>query len=165
MVVCAAISAGSLLGTISYYQTDLDLYRADWRAAAAYVLDHAQPGDSVYSYQVNQEPFEFYRWQRRPAPAWPKTLNPPLYSDEAEDDFVAIPGAAVRSARPVGGRVWLLLPYIDNPTGKPDPSELAVRDWFASGRHRADVQRLPLIEVVLFADDGTGPSKVANNRP
>jgi len=165
LVFCAAISPGSLLGTISYYQTDFDLYRADWRAAAAYVFDHAQPGDSVYSYQVNQEPFEFYRWQRRPAPAWPKTLNPPLNSDEAKEDFVAIPGTVVRSAWPVGGRVWLLLPYIDNPTGRPDPADLAVRDWFASGRHRAEVQRLPLIEVMLFVDDATDSSQVANNRP
>jgi mannosyltransferase len=165
LALCAAISAGSLLGTISYYETDFDLYRADWRAAAAYVFDHAQPGDSVYSYQANQEPFEFYRWQRRPAPAWPKTLNPPLTSDDAKEDFAVIPGTVLRSARPAGERVWLLLPYIDNPTGKPDPADLAVRDWFASGRHRAEDQRLPLIEVVRFVADPTDSSQVANNRP
>jgi hypothetical protein len=144
---------------------DFDLYRADWRAASAYVFDHAQPGDSVYSYSALDVPFECYRWERRPAPAWPKNLNIPSTSFEANEDFVAIPGTALLSTRLVGGRVWLLLPYIDNPGGKPDREGLAVRDWFASGRHRAEAQRFPLIEVVLYVAGAGDTSQAANYRP
>ena len=163
--LCAAITAGSLHGTTSYYQTDFELYRADWRAASAYVLDHAQPGDSIYSYQANQEPFEYYRWLRRPAPAWPKNLNPPTAFDRPEENFVVIPGTALRSARPVGSRVWLLLPYIDSPGGKPDRESLAVRDWFANGRHPAEVQGFPMLDVVLYVAAAADPPGSGNHHP
>jgi mannosyltransferase len=161
----AAISAASLQGTIFYYEMDFDLFRANWRAASAYVFDHAQPGDSVYSYQAFDVPLEYYRRQRRPAPAWPKNLNPPSTLFDLNEEFGVIPGTILRSARPTGGRVWLLLPYVDNPAGKPDREGLAVRGWFAAGRHRAEAQRFPLIEVVLYAGGPPVAHQAENSRP
>lgn len=163
-ILCAAISVGSLLGTNSYYRRDFDLYRPDWREAVAYALDHSQPGDSVYSDRANQESFEFYRWQRRPAPAWPKNLNPPINHDETEDDFVVIPGTELRSARPGGDRVWLLLPYTGL-GGKPLLDSASVRDWFASGRRSAEAQQFPWIEVVLYVADATNSPQAEKNDP
>ena len=164
-ILFAAISVGSVVGTFSYYRVDFDLYRPHWREAVAYVLDHSQPGDSVYSGRANQEPFEFYRWQRRPAPAWPKNLNPPTTSNEAKENWAVIPGTTLRAAKPVGDRVWLLLPYTDSPGGKPDLEGSAVRDWFAIGRHRAEVQRLPWIEVVLYVADAANSFRPEKPRP
>jgi len=155
----ALVSLLLILGTISYYDHDFDAIRQDWRTAESYVFHHTQPGDSIYFYSdAGACLFDFYRNQRNPTPLWPKVLNPLLAAAQNPREQERIPGTELRALRPAGDRVWLifLLPF--NPTGGPDTAGAKVRDWFATGRHRIDVQRLHPIDIVLFAKDSAQPA-------
>lgn len=163
----AAISLCSILGTVSYYRRDFDVGRQPWRAATSYVFDHAQPGDTMFFYLSGaQLPFDFYGRERNPPPEWPKPLNPPYY-DVAwnENEFQAIPGTDVPAARPSGNRVWLVLLLPLNPSGMPNMTDTRVRDWFAAGRHRVDVQNLYPLSIVLFANDAVPSNPAPSHTP
>lgn len=152
-IFLSAISLCSILGTVSYYQQDFDVSRQNWRAAADYVFLHAQPGDSIYFYQGGaQPPFDFYyRWQKNPAPIWPKSLNASYATEGNHVDYELIPGTESRASSPIGDRVWLVLLLPPGPNGLPDRTGAKIRDWFATGRHRVDVQRLYPIDILLLA--------------
>jgi hypothetical protein len=64
-----------------------------------------------------------------------------------------IPRTDIHIDGPAGDRVWLILLLPAGVNGILDMTGYKVRDWFAAGRHRLDVQRLPPINIVLFAKD------------
>jgi mannosyltransferase len=165
LLLLFAISVCSILGTFSYYRNDFDVSRQDWRAAANYVSRHVQPGDSIFFYQGGaQPPFDFYfRWQRTPAPPWPKSLNPSYATEESNDEYQLIPGTEIKAATPVGDRVWLVFLLPSGPNGLPDAVGPKIRDWFAAGRQRIDVQRLNPIDVVLFARNARASDQDTRN--
>jgi mannosyltransferase len=155
----AAVVGCSIAGTVSYYHYDFDVVRGDWRAASRWVLAHTQPGDSIFFYQpTGNAPFRFYKWQKDPSSAWPRTLNPQKDSDWSDPAFVRIPGTDLPS-RSAGDRVWLVWFMLAKPDGSPDTTGYIVRDWFAKARHRMAAQRFMGVDVVLY---GRSPDPPGN---
>lgn len=153
-LLLTVISVFSVLGTVAYYNSDFDIARPDWRAAADIVFAKARPGDSIFFYHDNgQPPFDFYRWQRNPIPVWPKSLNPSYATENSRTEYSLIPGTSIRAAKPEGDRVWLVLLFSLDRNGLPDKTATKVRDWFAAGRHRVEVHRPDPIGIVLFEND------------
>jgi mannosyltransferase len=162
-----AISICSLLGTMAYYHMAFDVGHEDWRDASQYILERAQPGDSIFFYPPSIEaPFEFYRWQRKQDSTWPKILNGTFYSAIPGRNLPDIPGTEIPSAGTPGDRVWLVHLSITNSSGKPDLAVLAVRDWIATARRQVDAQRkfFP-IDIMLFAKDTPPHDSLSSRGP
>ena len=152
-VLCSAISVCSILGVHSYYRQDFDLIRQDWRAATAFVLDHAQSGDGAFFYSsTGRMPFEYYRSERHPSPQWPEVLQSPgglalTYRDYLYFDL----DEALRDSRPAGNRVWLVLVYDTDSQGKPNQESLTLRSVYGKGRHLVEARDFSNVTILLFA--------------
>jgi len=167
LALCVSISAFSLLGTIAYYHHDFDLTRDRWIAASSYVLDHAQPGDGAYFYtRMGRVPFEYYRSQRHPVPAWPQTLMSGNGDGLTWQDFDSVPiGESLRDAHPSGDRVWLILQFDTLPNGLPDRGSTFLRGYYGHGRHLMETKRFVGVTVLLFArEPGETAEATATNR-
>lgn len=152
VALLAAISIGSVLGTLSYYKRDFDSADEDWRAAAAYISGHAQPGDRVFFYPSSAEvPYDFYMQLKPSAANRPQSLNPEDDSNPLDTDSLVIPGSEIRSLPFSGDRVWLILYFVADSNGALDTRGAAARDWLWKGRTRVEVKRFPPISIVLFA--------------
>jgi mannosyltransferase len=156
------ISILSIAGTIKYYHNDLDVIRTDWETAANHILDRARPGDGIFFYTgICQIMFDFYRLQRNPSRPWPELLSRPwnegLPSDQPAGATPSLP--ELIGSRPAGDRVWIVFGFIPTGAGgRPDTEAGQLRDWFAQGRQRIDVQRFNDAGIILFARDGNRSS-------
>ena len=168
-----AISVFSILGAFSYYRSDFDMIRQDWRAVTSYIFNHAQPGDNIFFCEaVGGVPFEYYSGQRKSASLRPKTL----YSDSVQSrssqkppdakpaGLVDIPGTNLRIAPSVGGRVWLVLMFLDGSKQESDKAD-AVSKWFSEGRQQVDAQDFTVLKVLLFDRAASGLPPDGNRIP
>ncbi len=160
-VFVAAISVFSILGDTSYYRRDFDLDREDWRAAASYVLDRAQPGDGAFFYaNFGRLPFDFYRSQRHPSPRWPEALVSANGSDWGyRDSLFAYLGEALQDARPAGDRVWLVLSFDTRSNGEPNRESAMLRAIYGKGRRLIEENRISTITILLYARDSTASAQ------
>jgi hypothetical protein len=142
--------------------------RQDWRSVTSYVLDRAQPGDSIFFYDpAGEAPFDFYSWHPKPASLRPKTLNEhwlktgndPL--DPKPGDRVTVPGTNLRAIPSVGNRVWLVLMFLYGSKQEADTGK-AVGKWLSSGRQQVDAQDFTLLNVVLFDRNSASPRPSGN---
>jgi hypothetical protein len=149
------ITAFSLVGTASYYRADFDLVREDWRTATSYVLDRSMPGDGAFFYMnFVRLPFEFYRSQRRPAPAWPEALVSANGTEWGyHDSLFTYLSDEMQDAGPGGDRVWLVLAFNNNPDGRPNTQTTILRAVYGKGRHLIEEKRITNITILLFARD------------
>jgi mannosyltransferase len=158
------ISMLSVAGTVAYYHDDLDTIRPDWETPSNYVLDRAQPGDGIFFYTADcQIMFDFYRLHRTHTQPWPEPLSRKW--KELPDD---LPAGATSSmpeligSRPAGDRVWLVFGFLPTgPGGRSDTEGARLRDWFAQGRQRIDVQKFNAAGIILFARD-VNPTPVSD---
>ena len=126
----------SLWATSPYYRQDF-LPHDDWRAAAAYVRAHRNPGDRLvfYTWQGTLA-YHYYWWQAdrsapRPDPNSLRYANiAELLQDQPED------------AR----HVWVLLDHF----GGSDPNEIWVRGWFSRKYTIASEKEFRGIAVVEY---------------
>ena len=165
-ILAAAISALPLLGTASYYKRDFDLDRDDWRTATSYVLDRSVPGDGVFFYaNFGRLPFEYYRSQRKPAPARPEALVAANGSDWGyRDSLFAYLADEIQDAGPGGDRVWLVLDLNTDANGKPSRETEIVRAVYGQGRHIVEEKRISRISILLLARDAKDATR-ANELP
>jgi hypothetical protein len=157
--LCAAISAGSILGTASYYRHDFDLERGDWRAATTFVLDHAQPGDSAVFYiSAGRMPFEFYRSERHPTPVWPEV------GQSVNGFTLNFPGTELRptDSSPTQQRIWLVLEYATDPEIQPAPESVTFRTYYDERRRLISTQTFSDISVLLFGGEREDSARVAD---
>ena len=164
-VLCAAISVGSLAGTVSYYRKDFDIGRDDWRGATSYIFGHAQSGDGVFFHlNFGRIPFEYYKSLLRPLPSWPQPLDAADHASLTSSDFqFRNLGDSLQSARPAGDRVWLVLMYDTDPDGKPNRASLMSRAVFGKGRSLVDEKEFSGVTVLLYSRVGSssgGPDPV-----
>ncbi|HEY6370522.1 MAG TPA: glycosyltransferase family 39 protein [Candidatus Sulfotelmatobacter sp.] len=117
----------STQGMFSVYSKDLDNERDASGAAAAFILDHGQPGDAVvFHIAETRIPYEFIRSQR---PRFTAQLGPEIlfpHHGEGLDyrDFTGKPTADfLRAAAPGHPRVWVML-MNNGPAGSPDPTTI-----------------------------------------
>ena len=152
-VLAAAITVLSLVGTASYYKRDFDLNREDWRTATSYVLDRSVPGDGVFFYaNFGRLPFEYYRSQRQPAPAWPEALVATNGSDWGyRDSLFAYLADEIQDAGPGGDRVWLVLDLNTDANRKANRETDILRAVYGQGRHIVEEKRISQITIVLLA--------------
>ena len=160
-----AISVCSIFGVVRYYQVDFEMTRQDWRAVTSYVLDRAQPGDSIFFYRSGGEaPFTYYSHKLNSAVLRPNTLNEHWLnivdsqdpSDPKPQELVTVPGTNLRAAPPGAGRVWLVLMFLDGNKQEYDRAD-AVAKWLSDGRQQIDARDFTSLNVVLFDRTASGP--------
>jgi uncharacterized membrane protein len=155
LTLLAAISAFSIVGTVSYYHRDFDLDRDDWRAATSYILDHAQTGDGAFFYVGSGRlPFEFYRSLRKPAPQWPEDLIAANGGDWAfRGSLNSYLADALAETKPAGNRVWLVFSLDSAVNGQPRKESLMLRAYYGKGRGLIEEEHISGITILLYARD------------
>jgi mannosyltransferase len=137
-LLAAALVAILLLGSqgiFFVYGHDFDNERDACVAAAAFILDHAQPGDAIiFHIAGTRVPYEFVRSLRAgentASPSFATQLGPEiLFPHHATGldyrDFTGKPTADfLRTAMPGHPRVWIMLMNNgpNGPSGNPDPT-------------------------------------------
>jgi mannosyltransferase len=131
-----AVLAGILFlgsqGVSFIYANDFDDERDASVAAAAFMLDHAQPGDAViFHIAATRIPYEFARSMRAgentASPSFAAQFGPEiLFPHHAAGldyrDFTGKPTADfLRTATPSHHRLWIML-MNNGPSGNPDPT-------------------------------------------
>jgi mannosyltransferase len=117
----------SLRGTISYYEHDFDLRRDNWADASQYLVSSARPGDAiVFDIAMGRMPYEYYRSILKPDSAGPAILYPNHGEQMTYLDFVGKPDySQLRNSISQYPRVWLVLSYVESPSGlEPTASSL-----------------------------------------
>jgi mannosyltransferase len=159
-----AISVCSILGAVRYYQVDFEMTRQDWRAVTSYVLDRAQPGDSIFFYRSGGEaPFTYYSHKLNSTVLRPNTLNEHWLnildsqdpSDPKPQELATVPGTNLRAAAPGAGRVWFVLMLLDGGKQEYDNAE-AVSKWLSDGREQIDARDFTALNVMLFDRTASG---------
>jgi hypothetical protein len=141
----------SLRGTMSYYRQDFDLRRDDWRGAAQHVLSQARPGDAVvFQIAMGRMPYEYYHGLAQDGSGAPMVLYPRHQADRITFlDFVDKPDLAqLEQSLPQYQRVWLVLSYVETPTGL-DPTTQAVEELIRRS-HPVQQQEFRYPGVVLY---------------
>jgi mannosyltransferase len=116
----------SVRGVRSYYRSDFDLVREDWRAASHYLLSHARRGDVAFFYVgPGRLPFEYYRSLAGAPMSKPEVIYPASAGHLTYHDFLVTPMAEVLPNIPErGDRVWLVL------SSAPDMINDVMRAWY-----------------------------------
>jgi mannosyltransferase len=117
----------SLRGTVSYYEHDFDLLRDNWADASQFLLSNAHPGDAiVFDIAMGRMPYEYYRSLLNPRSAGPAVLYPNHGAQITFLDFVGKPDyAQLKHSISQYPRVWLVLSYVESPSGlEPNASSM-----------------------------------------
>jgi mannosyltransferase len=122
--------------------------KEDWRAATAYILTHAAPGDRIVFYApYTRIPFDLYRARAQEAPDGPP--QGPAYGQSL--------AAAVDEFRQGAPRVWLVLSHLDSPA-----CAQAIVEDLGSQFVASEPQEFTHIGVRLFsASRAPGPPRTA----
>jgi mannosyltransferase len=161
----AAALAGMLLlavqGIFFVYGHDFDNERDASVAAAAFILDHAQPEDAViFHIAETRVPYEFVRSLRAgentASPGFVAQLGPQIlfpYHGAGLDyrDFTGKPTADfLRAAMPGHPRVWIML-MNNGPTGNPDPTTGMLTQLLPESFPRIERWQFARVEVRLYS--------------
>src|SRR6266566_629019 len=109
----------SLHGTVSYYERDFDLGRDNWADASQFLLSNARPGDAiVFDIAMGRMPYEYNRSILSPGSSGPTVLYPNHGPRITFMDFVGKPDyAKLKNSIYQYPRVWLVLSYVETPSG------------------------------------------------
>ncbi len=109
----------SLQGTVSYYERDFDLGRDNWADASQFLLSNARPGDAiVFDIAMGRMPYEYNRSILSPGSSGPTVLYPNHGPRITFMDFVGKPDyAKLKNSIYQYPRVWLVLSYVETPSG------------------------------------------------
>ena len=139
----------SMQGIFFVYANDFDTERDASGAAAAFILDHAQPGDALlFHIAATRIPYEFVRSQRAgentASPTFTSQLGPEIlfpHHGAGLDyrDFTGKPTADfLRADAPSHPRVWVML-MNNGPAGDPDATTVMLTktlpEWFPRMQH------------------------------
>ncbi len=162
----AAILLLATQGIFFVYGHDFDNERDASVAAAAFILDHAQPGDAViFHIAATRVPYEFVRSLRtgensaRPgfaAPLGPQILFPNHGAGLDYRDFTGKPTADfLRAATPGHPRVWIML-MNNGPAGNPDPTTGMLTQVLPESFPNMEQWQFARVEVRLYSKVAIG---------
>ena len=151
----AAVCLLALLGlraTRNYYQTDIDLFREDYRSASRYVLDHCIPGDVLmFDIAMGRMPYEFYRSLNRNQPNLPVVIYPGEPHQIDYRDFMGKPNPDfVRSVAEQYPRLWIISKINAAKVG-PDPASEHILEVLAQNYGAVDEHQFPGVTVRLYS--------------
>jgi mannosyltransferase len=158
MAIClAAMLLLSLQGTLSYYARDFDVERDGSVAAANYVYDHAQPGDTILFHIAEARvPYEYVglrraRDSRTSAATGPEIIFPRHNGHLDYRDFTGNPTLEfMRSMPGEYARVWVVLMNNGTP-GHPDATTLMLGQVLTEAFPRIERMQFPQVEVLLYS--------------
>jgi mannosyltransferase len=148
----------SLRGTVAYYEHDFDLHRDNWAEASQYLLSSARPGDAiVFDIAMGRMPYEYYRSILKPDSAGAAILYPNHGARLTYLDFVGKPDyAQLKHSISQYPRVWLVLSYVESPSGLEPTASSFVTLLGSSYRVHKDYHFTGL-DICLFAKSDLGP--------
>lgn len=145
----------SFRGTAGCYKQDLDIQRDDWRAAAHYLLNHAQPGDALlFHVPMGRMPYEFYR-STQGNPSGVAVVLYPSHGDRLTFlDFVEKPNdAELERLLPQHPRAWLVLTYAETPSGLPDARTIELTKLLRNTYSVVEQHNFTGIEILLYSHE------------
>jgi mannosyltransferase len=144
----------SFRGTVGYYKQDLDIQRDNWRAAAQFLLNHAQPGDALlFHAPMGRMPYEFYHSVAGPASDPPFVLYPRHGDHVTFLDFVEKPDdTQLVRLLPQHARAWLVLTYAETQSGLPDARSLELTRLLGNFYPAVEQHDFPGIEILLYTN-------------
>ncbi len=151
----------SMQGIFFVYANDFDTERDASGAAAAFILDHAQPGDAlVFHIAATRIPYEFVRSQRAgentASPTFTSQLGPEIlfpHHGAGLDyrDFTGKPTADfLRADAPSHPRVWVML-MNNGPAGDPDATTLMLTKTLPESFPRMQHWQFAKVEIRLYS--------------
>ena len=139
----SVIVAASALSLWRHY-TDERQFKADWRAAAEYIGEHAMPGDAVVIVAGHAMPaFDFYNTRQLDVYPVPRRLLPTVTNPVESGDVTTTLNRLVEEDH---GRVWLILWQ----ERLADPRRLTLSLLFEHGRRLGVNQHFHGLNVLLF---------------
>ncbi|MFQ5854890.1 MAG: glycosyltransferase family 39 protein [Anaerolineae bacterium] len=142
-VMVSVVLAGSGLSLWRHYTAETQ-FKADWRAAARYVGQHATPRDAVVIVAGHAMPaFDFYNVRQLDIYPLPPRLLPTVSDPMESGEVIATLNRLVREGH---DRVWLILwqEFLA------DPRRLTVNQLFEYGRRLGVDQGFHDLGVLLF---------------
>jgi mannosyltransferase len=148
----------SLRGTIAYYEHDFDLRRDNWADASQYLLSSAHPGDAiVFDIAMGRMPYEYYRSILKPDSPGPAILYPNHGEQMTYLDFVGKPDyTQLRNSISQYPRVWLVLSYVESPSGL-EPTASSLVKLLGSSYPVYKNYHFTGLDLCLFAKSDLGP--------
>jgi mannosyltransferase len=148
----------SLRGTVSYYEHDFDLRRDNWADASQFLLSDARPGDAiVFDIAMGRMPYEYYRSVLSPGSSGPTVLYPNHGTQMTFLDFVGKPDyAQLKHSISQYPRVWLVLSYVESPSGL-EPNASSMVALLRAGYPRYEEYHFTGVDVCLFAKPEAAP--------
>jgi mannosyltransferase len=148
----------SLRGTVSYYEHDFDLRRDNWADASQFLLSNARPGDAiVFDIAMGRMPYEYYRSVLNPGSAGPAVLYPNHGAQMTFLDFVGKPDyAQLKLSISQYPRVWLVLSYVESPSGL-EPNASSMVALLRAGYPGYEEYHFTGVDVSLFAKPQAAP--------
>ena len=148
----------SLGGTVAYYEHDFDLHRDNWAEASQYLLSSARPGDAiVFDIAMGRMPYEYYRSILKPDFAGSAILYPNHGEQMTYLDFVGKPDYAQLShSISQHPRVWLVLSYVESPSGL-EPTASSFVTLLGSSYPVHKDYHFTGLEICLFAKSDLAP--------
>lgn len=161
LVALTGILLFSLQGIFFVYANDFDTERDASGAAAAFILDQAQPGDGVvFHIAATRIPYEFVRSQRTgentASPGFTAQVGPEIlfpYHGAGLDyrDFTGKPTADfLRAAALAHPRVWVML-MNNGPSDNPDATTIMLTKTLPESLPRSRRWQFAKVEVLLYS--------------
>jgi mannosyltransferase len=163
VVALTSILLFSVQGIFFVYANDFDTERDASGAAAAFLLDQAQPGDAVvFHIAATRIPYEFVRSQRTgentASPAFTSQLVPEILFPRHGPgldyrDFTGKPTADfLRSATLTHPRVWVML-MNNGPADNPDATTFILTKTFPDSLPKVKRWQFAKVEVRLYSKE------------
>ena len=148
----------SLRGTTAYYEHDFDLRRDNWAEASQYLLSSARAGDAiVFDIAMGRMPYEYYRSLLNPRSEGPAVLYPNHGAGLTYLDFVGKPDyAQLKHSISQYPRVWLVLSYVESPSGL-EPTASSLVTLLGSSYPVYKEYHFTGLDICLFAKSDSGP--------
>jgi mannosyltransferase len=148
----------SLQGTVSYYERDFDLRRDNWADASQFLLSNARPGDAiVFDIAMGRMPYEYNRSILSPGSSSPTVLYPNHGPRITFMDFVGKPDyAQLKHSIYQYPRVWLVLSYVESPSGL-EPNAASMVGLLNAAYPEYKEYHFTGVDVCLFAKPDSQP--------
>jgi mannosyltransferase len=153
----ALIAWFAVVGIRSYYERDFDVLRADYRLAAGFVLEHAQPGDAILFYPAyGRFAYEYYvlhsiEKKVRPSIVYPGRDGHPVWRDFMGQATPQVLDEVTCNYR----RVWFVFSNYTGPESE-DPRSRQIETAILTRFRMLNAYDFPAIRLYLYAPGESG---------
>jgi mannosyltransferase len=153
-------------GDVSYYQSDFDIKRDDWRAATEFLRVNATPEDAImFHVAMGRMPYEYYKSLDRDASTFPQVVYPNHGDKITFLDFVQKPDYnRVAQELSLHSRVWLVVAHATNGTTM-DVTASSLAKLAAEDRVLEREDSFGVGLTILFFETGPGPAATRSTFP